>query len=365
MIFSLIFSASALLCLNLACSQIFRSACRRDALMKVTDRESKLVRNSFDIIESSPANTLPKCVVKCMRNSNCKSINFKKVFLTNENNCEVLGITKSSTSSSIASTSGWIHYEPVVQVGPRCRNVQCNPGYECKEHCDSNSGYSCIDIDECLSGPCLNGGTCNNEVNKYSCTCPPFYITPICQSHYLGSYSYTTSYDATDGGKIVFLDRHTLSCGSSKVMVEWQIYRSGTNIRYNYKCRKFQGGFCTVSRKTGTWQEHGNGDIHYIDRQTIECGTKGYVTYFRLETIDPNARYIYDCCHVSTPSWESAVTCTSHATPWVADGAVVDFDRFGSVSCPSGYGLSYFRFFYRNNHAEVRVEFRCCKFYVP
>ena len=84
--------------------------------MKVTDRESKLVRNSVDIIESSPANTLPKCVVKCTRNSNCKSINFKKVIMPNEKNCEVLGIAKSSTSSSIASTSGWIHYEPVVQV---------------------------------------------------------------------------------------------------------------------------------------------------------------------------------------------------------------------------------------------------------
>ena len=27
------------------------------------------------------------------------------------------------------------------------------------------------DIDECSSSPCQNGGTCNNEVNKYTCSC--------------------------------------------------------------------------------------------------------------------------------------------------------------------------------------------------
>ena len=195
--------------------------------------------------------------------------------------------------------------------------------------------------------------------------CATYRIIESSFQDYVSSYSYATSYDGTEGGKIVFLDRHTVSCGSSKVMVEWHISRSGTNIRYNYQCRKFQGGFCTVSRKTGSLQDHGDGDIHFIDRQIINCGTKGFLTYFKLETVDANARYIYDCCEVSMKSWESAVTCNMHATPWVADGALVDFDRLGSLSCPSGYGLSYFRFYYRNTNAEVRVEFRCCKFYVP
>lgn len=42
----------------------------------------------------------------------------------------------------------------------------CLPGY---------TGVYCeIDINECASGPCLNGGTCLEPVaNTYSCRCPP------------------------------------------------------------------------------------------------------------------------------------------------------------------------------------------------
>ena len=27
------------------------------------------------------------------------------------------------------------------------------------------------DIDECVSNPCVNGGTCTDEVNGYTCAC--------------------------------------------------------------------------------------------------------------------------------------------------------------------------------------------------
>jgi len=33
--------------------------------------------------------------------------------------------------------------------------------------CDPN--YS--DIDECSSNPCVNGGTCTDQVNGYTCAC--------------------------------------------------------------------------------------------------------------------------------------------------------------------------------------------------
>ena len=41
--------------------------------------------------------------------------------------------------------------------------------------------YDFLDIDDCESSPCQNGGTCIDEVNYYTCICNPGYIGPDCQ----------------------------------------------------------------------------------------------------------------------------------------------------------------------------------------
>ena len=39
-----------------------------------------------------------------------------------------------------------------------------------------------IDIDECASSPCQNGGTCVDQVNDYLCQCAPGYTELQCQT---------------------------------------------------------------------------------------------------------------------------------------------------------------------------------------
>ena len=41
----------------------------------------------------------------------------------------------------------------------------------------SYSGQLCeVDTDECASSPCEQDGTCDDEVNGYTCECPDEYI---------------------------------------------------------------------------------------------------------------------------------------------------------------------------------------------
>ena len=39
-----------------------------------------------------------------------------------------------------------------------------------------------LDIDECLSKPCLNGGTCHDGVASYSCKCPRGFAGTNCET---------------------------------------------------------------------------------------------------------------------------------------------------------------------------------------
>ena len=37
---------------------------------------------------------------------------------------------------------------------------------------NANCDFLLLDINECASSPCQNGGTCHNNLNSYSCNCP-------------------------------------------------------------------------------------------------------------------------------------------------------------------------------------------------
>ncbi|XP_050991349.1 fibulin-7 [Labeo rohita] len=67
----------------------------------------------------------------------------------------------------------------------------CDVGFELvgseTRQCKDSLSWSgqqpvCKDIDECLSSPCANGGTCTDKVNGFSCVCAKGWAGPICQS---------------------------------------------------------------------------------------------------------------------------------------------------------------------------------------
>jgi hypothetical protein len=47
-------------------------------------------------------------------------------------------------------------------------------------------GKGCIDRDECITNPCLNGGICINREPYYLCDCPDGYFGENCEVHQQG-----------------------------------------------------------------------------------------------------------------------------------------------------------------------------------
>ncbi|KAM6980927.1 fibulin-7 [Aplochiton taeniatus] len=78
-----------------------------------------------------------------------------------------------------------------AQVPGHEAHFLCDVGYElvgsetrvCQESLSwSGQTATCRDINECASSPCMNGGTCVDEVNQFSCTCTKGWAGATCQS---------------------------------------------------------------------------------------------------------------------------------------------------------------------------------------
>ncbi len=109
-----IFASVVFRSVNAETFQIHRSACRRDALFKATEKGKKLVG---DIAASVHVTSLAFCARRCSTFPTCRTLNYKKKPLSSEDlNCQLLKVTKSNAGVTLSAVAGWNHYEPITQV---------------------------------------------------------------------------------------------------------------------------------------------------------------------------------------------------------------------------------------------------------
>ena len=71
---------------------------------------------------------------------------------------------------------------------------------------------SFLDINECSSVPCQNGGTCVDQVNGYKCTCSPGYTGSNCQT---SMFKYQTAGQSLNIINLISLNLITIIEGGS------------------------------------------------------------------------------------------------------------------------------------------------------
>ena len=176
------------------------------------------------------------------------------------------------------------------------------------------------------------------------------------------SYKYT-SWQTHDGGNMVFIDRHRMSCvGSGYILSMFHLERSGGNMRYKYQCCKLRDtSYCSLASKTTAYSKDGDGNAVYLDRHSINCGHSGYINDIQLQRNNGHdkVRYSYYCCNLKKP-WSNS--CYDKYTGYTDDGSgkIYYLDR-QTVQCQSGYALSYYVLQRNGGHDKWRYRYRCCK----
>jgi hypothetical protein len=78
--------------------------------------------------------------------------------------------------------------------------------------------------------------------------------------------------------KTHFLDRQTVDCGTNAIN-KFRLQTPGTNINYVFRCAE-NGRLESPQEKVTDWEDDGGGNIIFLDRLNVRCGDDSLITKF-------------------------------------------------------------------------------------
>ena len=210
------------------------------------------------------------------------------------------------------------------------------------------SQYYCSNRQKCVSSSsrCNYRNDCGDSQDEASC--------------YEYCFSKNTGWNSDGWGSLVYFDRHRVYCGGSgNVLTAFYLRRNGGSIRYNYKCCRLKRTICYNQPRYTGWNSDGGGNTIYLDRHSVNCGDYGYINHFQLKRGGRNVQYYYTCCHLYS-SYRST-WCYNRYTRFTDTGRGKNYylDR-QTVQCNSRYFLTRFEM-QTSGPYRWRYFYRCCR----
>lgn len=193
-------------------------------------------------------------------------------------------------------------------------------------------------------------------------------------------HKYSTKFydmDPKSESSISFLSKAKIACPQQEILSSF-VYEQNDKkqFRYNYECVGIRTKLMT-EEIINDWSEWGHwnyaspesrrlGNVNFLDRQTIECGGRRFLTSLQtenqFETI--SMRYIYQCAkpegRMRKPDCEDRTTDNDDSRDFFLP-ALQDHN----VKCNENEGLSKFflRVDYKPPRGHVWYNYTCCKLF--